>query len=109
MKADYLKRSAQELGLSRVAVLSDRAEVAANLIEPDTVIARAVGTVEKIAGWISSCSTWNNLILFKSRSWEEEWKLSSKERFGKQLTISHSLEYSSGDKYRLLVTLTKKK
>lgn len=107
-KADFLAKSAEEMGLERVSVSADRVESVIQDIEPDTVLARAVGTVEKIAGWISNCSTWNNLILFKSKGWEEEWKEAKISRFGKKLTITHSQEYSSKDKYRILINLKKK-
>ncbi len=107
-KAEYLKLSTQELGLKRVSTLSDRVESVIQVIKPDTVIARAVGKVDKIAGWISNCSTWNNLILFKSKGWEEEWAEAKNTRFGKKLTVTHTHEYSSGDKYRVLITLKKK-
>jgi len=108
-KAEFLTNSAHELGLSRVFVSSSRVEFIINDIEPDTIIARAVGTVDKIAAWISNCSTWNNLILFKSKGWPEEWKEAQLNKFGKKLTITHTNEYSSGDKYRILVNLKKKK
>lgn len=108
-KADFLTNAASELGLSNVFVSSSRVESIINDIEPDTIIARAVGTVDKIAAWISNCSTWNNLILFKSKSWTEEWKEAQLSKFGKKLTITHINEYSSGEKYRVLVNLKKKK
>jgi 16S rRNA (guanine527-N7)-methyltransferase len=107
-KADYLTRAAEELGLSRVSVLSKRAEEMIEVLKPDTVIARAVGTVDKIAGWIWNCSTWNSLILFKSRGWEKEWEEAQLSRFGKKLTVIHTHEYSSGEKERLLITLKRK-
>ncbi len=107
-KAEFLVNAAAELGLKNVLVSSSRVELVINEIEPDTIIARAVGTVEKIAGWISNCSTWNNFILFKSKGWSEEWKEAQLSRFGKKLTVSHSQEYSSGDKYRILINLKKK-
>jgi 16S rRNA (guanine(527)-N(7))-methyltransferase RsmG len=107
-KGEYLSRGAEELGLERVATFSRRAEEVLDFVRPDTVIARAVGTVEKIAGWISNCSTWNNLVLFKSRGWEEEWKEAQLSRFGKKLTVTHTHEYSVGDKYRVLVSLKRK-
>lgn len=108
LKAEFLSSAASELGLNRVSVSPDRVEAVIGEIEPDTVMARAVGTAEKIAGWISNCSTWNNLILFKSKGWEEEWKEAQKSRFGKKLTVTHAIEYSSKDKYRLLINLQKK-
>ena len=107
-KAEFLSNTAKEMGLDRVSVSSSRVEAIIGDIEPDTVIARAVGTVDKIAAWISNCSTWNNLLLFKSKSWPEEWKEAQLSRFGKKLTVTHTQEYSSGDKYRILINLKKK-
>ena len=107
-KADFLAKTAEEMGLERVTISADRVESVIQEIGPDTVIARAVGTVEKIAGWISNCSTWNNLILFKSKGWEEEWKEAKNSRFGKKLTATHTQEYSSKEKYRILINLKKK-
>lgn len=107
-KAEYLKRTADELQLSSVGVIPKRAEEILKHAKVDTFIARAVGTVDKIASWIWECSTWNNLILFKSRGWEEEWKEASKSKYGKKLTVTAIHEYSSGDKYRILVNLQKK-
>lgn len=107
-KAEFLANTAEEMGLERVSTTSSRVELVINDIEPDTVMARAVGTVEKLAGWISNCSTWNNLILFKSKGWNEEWKEAQLSRFGKKLTVTHTQEYSSADKYRVLINLKKK-
>ena len=107
-KADFLSRSVSILGLERVKVCSDRVENVIKLLNPDTVIARAVGTVDKISAWIWNCSTWNNLILFKSRGWVQEWAAAKDSRFGKKLTVTHSHEYSSDEKYRVLVTLKRK-
>jgi len=107
-KAEYLQRASEELQLARVSTFSQRAEAVVAAVRPDTVIARAVGTVDKIASWIFECSTWNNLVLFKSRGWEEEWAEAQKTRFGKKLTVSHAHEYSAGEKYRVLISLKRK-
>ena len=108
-KAMFLAETAEKMGLKNVQVCPVRVEAVIQTLNPDTVIARAVGTVEKISGWIWNCSTWNNLILFKSRSWEEEWKASQLSKFGRKLTITQSHEYSSADeKFRILVTLKRK-
>jgi 16S rRNA (guanine527-N7)-methyltransferase len=107
-KSEYLGRAAQELGLRRVAVLGKRTEEVIDLVKPDTVIARAVGPVERIAAWIWNCSTWNNLVLFKSKGWEQEWKEAQTTRYGKKLTVIHSHEYSFEDKKRLLISLKRK-
>jgi 16S rRNA (guanine(527)-N(7))-methyltransferase RsmG len=108
MKADYLARAIQELGLKRASAIPKRTEEIVGVYNPDTVIARAVGTVDKIANWIWSCSTWNNLILFKSKGWEKEWEEAKSTRFGKKLTVIHTHEYSYDGKTRLLVSLKRK-
>lgn len=106
-KADFLFKAASEMKLNQVKIYSNRVERILNDVRPKTIMARAVGTVDKIAGWIIECSTWNNLILFKSRGWEIEWSSAQKTRFGKKLTITHIHEYSSSDKYRVIVSLSK--
>ncbi len=107
-KAEYLVRAAAEIGLKQVFVYPARADQVVREINPDTVMARAVGSVEKIAAWIWDCSTWNNLVLFKSRGWEDEWKQAQLNKFGKKLTVTHVKDYSNDQRTRLLVTLTKK-
>jgi 16S rRNA (guanine527-N7)-methyltransferase len=107
-KAEYLDRAKNELGLRRVSVFHKRAEEVIDLVRAETITARAVGTVDKIAAWIWNCSTWNTLILFKSRGWEKEWEEARLTKFGKKLTITHTHDYSSGDKTRLLITLKRK-
>jgi len=107
-KAEYLARSAAEMGLKHVSVFPLRAEEAIQQINPDTVIARAVGTVEKIAAWIWNCSTWNKLVLFKSRGWEDEWKQAQLNKFGKKLTVTQVKDYSNEHRTRVLITLRKK-
>jgi len=107
-KAEYLDRAKAELGLRRVSVLGKRVENIIEVVKPDTVMARAVGTVDKIAAWIWNCSTWNNLVLFKSRGWEQEWDEAQKTRFGKKLTVIHTHDYSTEDRVRTLITLKRK-
>ena len=106
-KAAYLARSVQMMGLKNVFIHADRIENVIEEISPDTVIARAVGKVDKIAAWIWKCSTWNNLILFKSRSWINEWKEAQLTKFGKKLTVTQTHEYSVSDKYRIIVKMTR--
>jgi 16S rRNA (guanine(527)-N(7))-methyltransferase RsmG len=108
-KANYLRDSASEMDLENVIVVHGRAEEALKELEPDTVVARAVGTVEKISAWIWNCSTWNNLILFKSRGWEEEWKNAQTNRFGKKLTVTHTDDYSNSERTRYLISLSRTK
>lgn len=106
-KAGYLSSTADLMNLKHVQVYADRAEAAIKAIRPDTVVARAVGPVDRIAAWIWNCSTWNNLILFKSRGWETEWERAQSTKFGKKLTVTHTHEYSIGEKYRVLINLVR--
>ncbi len=107
-KAEYLERAKGELGVQRASVFHKRAEEIAPITRPDTVIARAVGTVDKIAAWIWECSTWNTLILFKSRGWEAEWAEARTTKYGKKLTVTHIHDYSTSDRCRLIVVLSRK-
>jgi 16S rRNA (guanine(527)-N(7))-methyltransferase RsmG len=106
-KAEYLLRSAQTIGLSQVHVHAMRAEAAIKAVGPSSVMARAVGTVDKIAAWIWNCSTWNNLVLFKSRGWKEEWEKARLTKIGKKLTVTHTHEYSTEGKYRIIVKMSR--
>ena len=89
-KANYLRETAKEMGLERANVVHGRIETVLSQLKPDTVTARALGNVEKISAWIWSCSTWNNLLLFKSRGWQEEWNEAKTSRFGKKRIPLHS-------------------
>jgi 16S rRNA (guanine(527)-N(7))-methyltransferase RsmG len=108
-KANYLRDSASEMDLENVIVVHGRAEEALKELEPDTVVARAVGTVEKISAWIWNCSTWNNLVLYKSKGWDEEWKSAQLTRFGKKLTVTHVSDYSNSLRTRFLISLSRLK
>lgn len=107
-KAVFLQRVAEELNLIHtVSVIPERVEDIISSVGPTAVIARAVGPAEKIASWIWNCSTWNNLILFKSVGWEAEWLAASKTKYGKKLTISQTHKYDADGKNRVLVSLKK--
>lgn len=78
-KAAFLARTAQDIGLSdQVRVVSGRAEQFLAKLPKDksvgSIVARAVGPVERIYGWLRTCSTWNNLILLKGPGWPAEWE-----------------------------------
>jgi 16S rRNA (guanine527-N7)-methyltransferase len=107
-KAEYLESAKNELRIQRASVFHKRAEEVAPVTKPDTVIARAVGTVDKIAGWIWECSTWNTLILFKSRGWEAEWSEARRTKFGKKLTVTHVHDYSNENRCRQIIVLNRK-
>ena len=108
-KAKFLTEAVAELEINNAIVIHGRVEGLINQLKPDTVVARAVGTVEKIAGWIWNCSTWNNLILFKSRGWESEWEAGKLTRFGKKLTVTQRDDYSTKDVTRYLISLSRNK
>jgi 16S rRNA (guanine527-N7)-methyltransferase len=112
-KADYLSRAAEGLGLvPRVQVVAGRAEVYLKDHQVPTVIARAVGPVERIYSWIRNCSTWNNMILFKGPGWEQEWEAFQKGRWKKELVIDSIHRYQVGpeqkDRRLVLISRTKR-
>jgi 16S rRNA (guanine527-N7)-methyltransferase len=79
-KADFLERTISELGLQNVESFYGRGEDYLKDRSVDAVISRAVGDVGKIYGWISRCSTWNTLILFKGPSGPKSGQSSKKKR-----------------------------
>lgn len=96
-KAEYLQRSVDTLGVqAQVRVVPDRAESFLKTHKVGSVVVRAVGTVEKIYGWIRKCSTWNNLILLKGPNWEEEWKAFKAGPFGSELKVTGEVQYQVG-------------
>jgi 16S rRNA (guanine(527)-N(7))-methyltransferase RsmG len=111
-KAEYLRRAVNTLGLDKhVDVFSGRAEayLRANQQGIQSIVARAVGTVEKIFSWVEKCSTWNNLILFKGPGWDEEWKSFQESRWAKKLKVIHEYSYVVGPekKQRRIIVLTR--
>ena len=112
-KAEYLRRSVDILGLNtQVDVFSVRAEAFLRESKQgsiQSVVARAVGTVEKIFPWIEKCSTWNTLILFKGPGWEEEWKSFQQTKWAKKLKNTQEYSYVVGPerKQRRIVLLTR--
>lgn len=108
-KCEYLARGIEKFRLKNTMLVAGRIEGHAKEIRPDTIIARAVGTVDKIAGWVWDCSTWNNLLLLKSIGWKDEWEKAKTTRFGKKLTVTHEHDYRVGDKFRNVITLKRNK
>ncbi|OFZ52946.1 MAG: hypothetical protein A2428_10545 [Bdellovibrionales bacterium RIFOXYC1_FULL_54_43] len=109
-KADFLNRAAKQLGLAdRVGVVPDRAEFYLKNASVRSIVARAVGPIERIYGWIRSCSTWNNLVLLKGPAWEQEWKDFQKGKFRRELQIVKSFAYELGPdrKSRIIVRLNR--
>jgi len=107
-KADFLKRAVLECELEgQVRVFSGRAEMFLKTEQVETIVARAVGPVERIFGWIRNCSTWNKLVLLKGPSWTEEWQNFLSGRDKKKLILRNSHEYFVGPekKKRIIVEL----
>jgi 16S rRNA (guanine(527)-N(7))-methyltransferase RsmG len=106
-KAEFLFRMVREFGLSSVRVVADRGENFLAESEVPTIVARAVGPVERIFGWLEGRSTWNSMILLKGPGWGAEWETFNQGRFRGELQIDKTFEYVVGDekKQRILVKL----
>lgn len=110
-KADFLQRAVQELGLSQTRVHPVRIEDLLRKKTPNqetySVVARAVGPIERIYGWIRGCSTWNSIILLKGPGWDEEWDRFKASKFGKELRVVSDHKYLVGEqqKQRRIVKL----
>jgi 16S rRNA (guanine(527)-N(7))-methyltransferase RsmG len=106
-KAEFLFRVVRELGLTNTRVVADRGESFLLENQVQSVVARAVGPVERIYGWLQACSTWNNLILLKGPAWKAEWETFRQSKFRDDLAVDKLHEYRVGDenKQRVLVKL----
>lgn len=105
-KGEFLSLVKERLGLwSEVFV--GRGEALLTKTQVDRVVCRAVGPVSRIFGWLSTCSTWNTLVLLKSRGWELEWSSFGRGKFRGKLTVKRTHEYTVGpeNKYRLIIEL----
>ncbi|MBL7715925.1 MAG: class I SAM-dependent methyltransferase [Bdellovibrionales bacterium] len=73
-KAAFLAEAVEELGLSSsTRVYVGRGEDFLKKERAGSLVARAVGPVERFWGWAEKSSTWNNLVLLKAKSWDQEW------------------------------------
>lgn len=107
-KAEFLRKAVLECGVEdRVQVFRGRAEDFFKSGYVESVVARAVGPVERIFGWIRNCSTWNKLVLLKGPGWGDEWQSFKMGRDRKRLLLSRTHEYSVGpdQKKRIIVEL----
>lgn len=95
-KALFLARVSSSLSLNHVQVHSGRAEDFLKTNKVGSVVCRAVGNVQKIYSWLRPCSTWNNLILFKGPSWEEEWKDAPRSAKLGDLKVKNTKKYFVG-------------
>lgn len=96
-KADFLRSTAVRLSLADVRVIGQRAEQVLKAERVSTIVARAVGPVERIYGWIRNCSTWNTLILFKGPGWREEWGKWQASKYKKELRLVQEHRYTVGE------------
>jgi 16S rRNA (guanine527-N7)-methyltransferase len=107
-KAEFLAKSADVMGLKgHVSTFAGRIEDYLSEQAVNTIVARAVGPVDKIYAWIRSCSTWNTLVLLKGPGWSEEWNRFLNGKFRKELKISREYAYSVGpeEKKRVIIQL----
>lgn len=111
-KADFMRRASTLVTHDAdLSVTSERAEGYLTTHRVGTVTAKAVGTVEKLYGWIEKCSTWNNLVLLKGPKWEEEWGSFQKSRYRDRLRIEATHAYTVGadEKQRKIIQLVRTK
>jgi len=108
-KAEFLSKTVKDLGLSDVKVTAERAEKFLKSNSVSSVVARAVGPVERIYSWLHPCSTWNNLVLFKGPGWEKEWQEFSSGKFKGRLVIESRFDYVVGveEKKRVIIRLAR--
>lgn len=108
-KAEFMSRMIENFSLVDVSSASKRAEEILTTHSVEMIIARAVGPVTRIHGWIGNSSTWNNLILFKGPKWEEEWSDFQKTSQRHRLKLGKQYRYEVGaeKKKRLIVELTR--
>jgi 16S rRNA (guanine527-N7)-methyltransferase len=109
-KAEYLQKAVTSLGLDKqIQVDSHRAEEYLREHSVESIVARAVGPVERIYSWIRNCSTWNTLILFKGPGWSEEWNRFQSGKYKKELAVHATHQYTVGPekKSRIIVLITR--
>lgn len=109
-KAEFLKKTAKFFNLvGRVEVIHQRAEIFLKKASVNSIVSRAVGTVEKLYSWLKPCSTWNNMILLKGPGWEKEWNQFRSGKFRNHLEMVDVVQYSVGpdSKQRKIIKLAR--
>ncbi len=108
-KAEFLSKTILEMGLSGISVAPERAEDVLKRQSVGSVVARAVGKIDKIYTWIEKCSTWNNIVLLKGPGWEEEWDdfLHTRHRDKLRITGEHRYVVGPESKKRVIVRLVR--
>jgi 16S rRNA (guanine(527)-N(7))-methyltransferase RsmG len=107
MKANFLRNVVEEMGLPHVEVVADRAEAWLRSGRVDSIVARAVGKIQKIFAWIEHRSTWNNLILLKGPGWEAEWAefQATPARNRLRVVSEHRYEVGADHKKRVIIRI----
>jgi len=109
-KARFLSETTAFLGLeSHVLVVDQRLETLYKKLPATTIVARAVAGTEKLLNSLSACSTWNNLILLKSKKWSEEWAAAQPLVKRMRLKLKSTHEYVGGKSgaYRIIAQVTR--
>lgn len=96
-KAAFLKSAVERLELSNVEVFAGRGEEFLRNSEVLSIVARAVGPIERIYSWLRPCSTWNNLVLLKGPGWDAEWKSFQESKCRTELRVTDEHPYSTGE------------
>lgn len=96
-KAAFLESAAESLELFNVEVFSGRGEDYLKTRDVSTVVARAVGPVDRIYAWLRPCSTWNKLVLFKGPGWDAEWTSFQEGKHRHELEIEAEYNYTVGE------------
>jgi len=109
-KADFSRRMIDQFHLSGVSAAPVRGEEVLGTQSVSSVIARAVGPVGRIYGWIRTRSTWNTLVVLKGPKWEEEWAEFEKSPHRGRLLIDRTYDYTVGteEKRRKIIRLRRK-
>ena len=109
-KAEFLKRAVIELSLDNVCVFYGRGEEYLRENRVNTIVAKAVGPLDRVFRWIRKCSTWNNLILLKGPKWEKEEKKLLETQKCSGIKISNTHKYNVGarrDRERVFIKLVR--
>ena len=106
-KAEFLRLTAEKLGLSQVSTFAGRGEAYLRSNSVSCIVARAVGPVDRVYAWLEQCSTWNKLILLKGPGWDAEWAafVLTKHRNALRVSDVHDYSVSKLEKIRKIVVL----
>jgi 16S rRNA G527 N7-methylase RsmG len=102
MKASFMQRAIEHFKIEGASAVSKRGEEVLSIENVETVVARAVGSVSKLYGWLRTRSTWNTLILLKGPKWDEEWAELEKSPHRGHLFVDRIYEYSVGSEGKRL-------